>query len=222
MEISIADIIRFCRDLNSLPLHWTWENLVFLDEVGFDNRDMFHKRGYALKGQRIVFRGEFTRKKRCSLLCFLGVNGLLDYFETEGTFDRLKFVSCCRQFALRSGKVFQYPGYHSVWILDGASIHCDANITYYLRSLGIYTIYLPAYCPFFNPIEFVYGNVKSTLQRNYVEGQTMNDMKLLIARTLGKFQKRCMRQLFTKCGYLGSGLFDPARAFSIKLRTIGY
>jgi hypothetical protein len=25
VEMSKADIIRFCRDLNSLPFHWTWE-----------------------------------------------------------------------------------------------------------------------------------------------------------------------------------------------------
>ena len=70
IEISVRDIIRFCKDLESLPLKWTCYNLLFLDEVGFDNRDMFRKRGYAIKGQRIVYRGEFRRKERCSLLCF--------------------------------------------------------------------------------------------------------------------------------------------------------
>ena len=37
LEISVKDIIRFCFDLLSL-LSWTYQNLVFLDEVGFDNR----------------------------------------------------------------------------------------------------------------------------------------------------------------------------------------
>jgi transposase len=222
IEISVNDIIRFYKDLQSLPFHWTYQNLVFLDEVGFDNRDMFRKRGYALKGERIIYRGEFTRKERCSLLCFLGMNGILETFSTSGTFDRRKFISSCRDFALRSGHVYQYPAAHSVWILDGASIHCEPHITYYLRSLGIYTIYLPAYCPFFNPIEIVFGNVKSTLQRHYVENRSLSEMKLFIAKTMTSFQNRDMLTIFKKCGYVGSGVFDPSKAFSQNLKNFGF
>ena len=125
----------------------------FLDEVGFDNRSMLRKKGYGLSGRRLVFRGEFNRKPRVSLLCFTGVNGVLETFCTDGTFDRRKFVACCRDFALTNDAVRPYPGRYSVWILDGAIIHCHPNIVYYLRSLGIWPIFLPAYCPFFNPIE---------------------------------------------------------------------
>ena len=37
IEICVADIIRYVNELLSLPYGWTYENLVFLDEVGFDN-----------------------------------------------------------------------------------------------------------------------------------------------------------------------------------------
>jgi hypothetical protein len=77
-------------------------------------------------------------KPRSSLLCLIGIDGLLDTFSTEGTFDRLKFIGCCKEFALKNPQVRQYPGANSVWILDGAAIHCDPNIVYYLRSLGIH------------------------------------------------------------------------------------
>ncbi len=33
-------------------------------------------------------------------------------------------------------------------ILDGAKIHLDPNIVHYLRSVGFYVLFLPAYCPF--------------------------------------------------------------------------
>jgi len=66
IQISKSEIIRLTNELTSLPMGWIYENLVFLDEVGFDNRDMFRKRGYGLRGQRIIYRGEFTRKgHRC-------------------------------------------------------------------------------------------------------------------------------------------------------------
>jgi hypothetical protein len=41
IQISILDIVRFYNDLQSLPFLWTYENLVFLDEVGFDNCDIY-------------------------------------------------------------------------------------------------------------------------------------------------------------------------------------
>ncbi len=107
--------------------------------MSFDNRDMVRKKGYAIKGRRLFYRGEFNRKPRVSCLAFMGVNGVLDIFICDGTFTRIKFLHYCREFAL-SGKCNRYPGLHSVLILDGASIHLDSSMTQYLRSLGIHTV----------------------------------------------------------------------------------
>lgn len=162
IQIQVADIVRFFNELTSFP--WILDNLVFLDEVGFDNKSMMRKKGYAMKGQKLIFRSEFVRKPRISLLAFIGVNGLLNCYQTEGTFTRLKFVDFCRNFAIGyDSKVQQYPGTNSVWIMDGAKIHLDKNFVIYLRSLGIIPIFLPAYCPFFNPIELVFGYMKRDL-----------------------------------------------------------
>lgn len=90
IQIQVDDILRFSNELLCFP--WLLENLVFLDEVGFDNKSMLRKKGYAMKGQKLIYRSEFVRKPRTSLLCFIGVHGLLNCYETEGTFTRLKFV----------------------------------------------------------------------------------------------------------------------------------
>ncbi|EEY57981.1 uncharacterized protein PITG_00580 [Phytophthora infestans T30-4] len=93
---------------------------------------MIRKRGYSLRGHKFAICGDFQRKPRVSVLAFLGVDGSIDYYNTDGTFDRVKFFTCCRYFAYSSrGKVRQYPGTHSVWILDGASIHRDPEIIYF-------------------------------------------------------------------------------------------
>ncbi|TPX69901.1 hypothetical protein CcCBS67573_g06700 [Chytriomyces confervae] len=173
---------------------------------------MLAKRGYGMHGERLVYHGEFTHKPRVSLLCFIGIGGLLDTYSTEGTFDRTKFTACCRDFAL-SGNVRQYPGQHSVWILDGAQIHCDKNIVYYLRSLGIYPIFLPAYCPFFNPIELVFGLIKGELRKEYKENDRQ-DMLAVVALVLLKFANRDFTKLFGKCGYGPRG-FLPSVASGI-------
>lgn len=140
IQVKEAQICFFVNELCSF--NWNLQNLVFLDEVSIDNRGMLRNRGYAKVGEKLIFRGEFNRKARVSLLCFLGQTGILETFQTDGTFTRARFFDCCRKFA-NSGLVFRHPGVNSVWILDGARIHCDRRIIEYLRSLGISVVFLP-------------------------------------------------------------------------------
>ena len=86
IQIKLKDVIRFAEELNSI--NWCKKHLLFLDEVSFDNRGMLRNRGYALKGRRLIFRGEFIRKPRISYLAFICESGLVDYFEVGGTLHK--------------------------------------------------------------------------------------------------------------------------------------
>lgn len=208
IQISLKDIARFTLEMNSFS--WIHHSLVFLDEVSFDNRGMLRKRGYGLKGKSLVFRGEFVRKARVSALCFMGAEGLLNCYTTPGTFDRTKFVFYLRKFILdNDSQVNTYPGRYSVFILDGAAIHMDKNIVFYLRSIGIKVIFLPSYCPFYMPIEIEYGLMKRLLRKIYTENSKI-PLEHHIARVVKMFTNRKTTGLFRKCGYLANGVFDPS------------
>ncbi|POM81357.1 Serine/threonine-protein Kinase rio2 [Phytophthora palmivora] len=153
MNIKVSDIVRFTLELSTIK--WCQMNIQFFDEVSFDNRVIVRSRGYCLKRKKLAFRGEFNRKAWVSLLCFISLDGLVETFHTDGTFDRSKFVECCRVHAHSGKPVYQYPGRCSVWILDGAKIHCHPDIVYYWQSLGIIHIFHPAYYPFYNPIAYL-------------------------------------------------------------------
>jgi transposase len=207
MHIKEKDIFRFVNELSRID--WCHHNLVFLDEVSFDNRGMIRRRGYALKGKKLAIRGDFQRLPRVSMLAFLGVDGIIDFSHTEGTFDRVKFVRRCRRFAYsKRGFVRQYPGQHSVWIMDGATIHRHPEIVHWLRSLGIVVIFLPAYCPFFNPIEFIFGYIKKAFQRHYKEDGT-RDVMPFVVETMQRFEAFDMTRVFAHCGWKVNGVFDP-------------
>ncbi|EEY64950.1 uncharacterized protein PITG_22617 [Phytophthora infestans T30-4] len=120
--------------------------------------EVLRKRGYALRGQ---IRGKLQRIPRVSMLAFIGVNGVIDYYDS------------------RAG-ARPYPRSNSLWILYGASIHCHPEIAHFLRSIGIVPIFLPAYCPFFNPIEYLFGYVKKAFQRHY-EDSTDNNLVPVVA-----------------------------------------
>lgn len=102
IQIRHDDMYRFCFELNNL--NWDLFNLVFLDEVSFDNRSILRSRGYSAKGK----------------LCFIGLNGMLESSIIDGAFIRLTFFHHCKQFALRSKLVEIFPGYNLIWILNGA------------------------------------------------------------------------------------------------------
>lgn len=173
-----------------------------------------------MKGQKTIHRAAFSRDKRVSLLCFLGANGLLNAYMTDGTFNRQEFVKCCRKFALDiDSPVRQYPGRYSLWIMDGAVIHLDEHFFIYLRSIGIIPLVLPSYCPFYNPIEIIFGLVKRKMRKL----NTNNDKKDMVDRVsqaLVSFKDKDCSQLFRKCGYLPNGKFDPSLNFNETLVDI--
>ncbi|XP_062543330.1 uncharacterized protein LOC134210910 [Armigeres subalbatus] len=216
IQIREDEITRFVRDMLAIP--WDLSNLVFLDEVSFDNREMLSKKGYGIVGNKILYRGEFCRKPRVSFLCFLGVGGMADSFWTEGTFNRRKFFECCRKFALNNKEVRKYPGFPSVWILDGARIHCDVNIIRYLRSIGIIPIFLPPYCPFFNPIEILFGLIKRNLKIAHLEGAPI---LADICDAMNRFKVYPCAKIFEHCGYFPGGTFLPEKGLQQDVKNIG-
>lgn len=209
IQIREDEIVRFMREMLAIP--WDLFNLVFLDEVSFNNKDMLRRKGYGVVGRKIIYRGEFCRKPRVSFLCFLGMNGVLDSFYTEGTFNRRKFFSCCKDFALNNPNVQRYPGHNSVWIMDGARIHCDPSIIRFLRSIGIIPIFLPAYCPFFNPIEIIFGRIKGDLKRHHIEHKAPLTE---VCESLNRFKSFSCSKIFNHCGYFAGGTFLPEKGLS--------
>lgn len=194
IQIKNTEIERFFYELEAID--WEYGNLVFLDEVAVDNRGLLRRKGYGIVGEKLICRG-----------CFLGQQGLLETYKTEGTFTRLKFFECCKEFAL-GGSCKTYPGQSSVWILDGAKIHCHPSIVRYLRSLGILPIFLPPYTPFFNPIEIIFGIAKNHLKRRFAGNS--NNMEVKVNEEFATMKNFECTAIFKKCGYVLSGKFDPS------------
>jgi hypothetical protein len=212
IQISRSDIARFSREYNSLPKDI--RSVIFLDEVGFDNQGMIRKYGYGKKGKALVVIGEFTRRARESLLVFQGVDGIKGVYWTEGTFDRHKFIEYCIHFATQSGEVHTYPGKHSVWCMDGASIHLDTHIVGALRSLGIIPLFIPAYCAFYDPIEFFFGILKALFRRIYVENSKVS-LRHVICEAIEQYRNHDFTKSFAHCGYTNEG-FDPDRGYNLR------
>eukprot|EP00733_Pompholyxophrys_punicea_P001423 Pompholyxophrys_punicea_v1_NODE_708_length_1416_cov_25.707568.p1 type:complete len:373 gc:universal NODE_708_length_1416_cov_25.707568:254-1372(+) len=188
-----------------------------VDEFSTDNRSMLRKRGWFLRGERPIFRSYFRRGTRISMLAFLGVDGFVDFYDTEGTFDRHKFLFYC-DMLLDSGKIQPYPGRYSIWCLDGASIHLDANMISYLTSRRIVIVFFPAYAPFFSPIEVVFGQVKKEC-RNIFKDCGYGDEKLVLYSVMNRFTKFNCTNIFRHCGFTPALYFTPHTNYRFFLET---
>lgn len=217
IQVKMSEVAFFTREMSSVT--WELHQLMFIDEVSIDNRGLLRSRGYGFVGEKIVYRGEFTRKARVSLLCSLGQTGLVESYNTEGTFDREKFFNFMKKLA-DSDKIEAYPGRNSVWILDGARIHLNADLVDYFRSRKLVIIFLPAYTPFFNPIELVFGYIKKTLKREHVEN--VKSFLPEVVTVLQEYSQRDCTDMFRKCGYNAGGHFDPAPGLAQDLDELGF
>ena len=91
--------------------------------------------------------------------------------------------------------------------MDGARIHLDEHIVYFLRSVGIKVLFLPAYCPFYNPIEVLFGLIKRRSYDLYKPG--VSEELLTMCNLFKEFSSYDLRDIFIKCGYTSTGHFDP-------------
>jgi transposase len=214
MQIRDTEISRFMVEVNHVsPFH---EQLLFLDEMSLDNRGLLRKKGWFFRNHKLVYQGTFVRSKRLSILAFLGSRGILEVFRCGGTFSRLLFLECVQDLLL-SGKVCKYPGPRSVWIMDGASIHVSKELIGYLWAMGIYVLYLPAYAPFYNPIEIVFGLVKKWCRgRDIVKGKEA----LRVFEALEFYGDYDFSPIFKHCGYSKAGFFNPHINYG-KVETLG-
>jgi transposase len=207
-NVRMADIHRFVHELASVK--WTVDNIVFLDEVSFDNRACWRTHGYVPRGKQVAVQGEYRRLPRTSLLCFINSRGLVEAYQTEGTFARKEFAQSCFHFMRNRCDI--YPGRNTVWIMDGARIHCCPKLISYLRANGIVPLFLPAYCLFFNPIEMFFGMIKRAMKRVFTETRskklTAAGFNLEILDLVAKYRRYCLRSYFAHCGYVEAGIFE--------------
>lgn len=82
MERKYDQEIDFWDRLHGL----TADQLVWLDEVSADKRNMSRRWGWCKRGRRGSVRGHFVRGQRYSTVALLHQDGMLDYKTVAGSF----------------------------------------------------------------------------------------------------------------------------------------
>ena len=142
---------------------------VFLDESGFDRRNVIRRYGYAVLGKRPIDQTFFARGKRINVISAISSNGVLDACLYEKNVNGPCFLDFLRKYILPQLLPFDGCNSQSIVVMDNAAIHHVREVADLFRGVGVFVKFLPPYSPDLNPIEEVFSKVKYHIKAN-VEG----------------------------------------------------
>ena len=59
-----------------------------------------------------------------------------------------------------------FPGDASVLVMDNCAIHNKERLRSLVSHVGVQVVFLPPYCPIYNPIENFFGSYKTWIRSN--------------------------------------------------------
>ncbi|OWZ05457.1 hypothetical protein PHMEG_00022456 [Phytophthora megakarya] len=127
MLVKESDNSRFVEELSKVD--WCHQNIVFLDEVSFDNHGMVRMRDYAMRVKKVAIKGDFSRKPRILILTFIGVNGVLDYYDVEGYYKEANLRDL-KPFVVETFKRFE------AFNMRRGFEHCGWKVDYHFNPVG--------------------------------------------------------------------------------------
>ncbi|KAJ8578499.1 hypothetical protein ON010_g706 [Phytophthora cinnamomi] len=131
------------------------EQLVFVDETSKNGLDSMRRYAWSARGSRAVVRVPFSRGKRVNILAACDVSGFLLWNCTRVTYTRVEFDRAFMQEVVP--KLNPWPLPRSIAVIDNARIHMYGELEAAVHACGAVLLYLPPYCPQFNPIEIMFG-----------------------------------------------------------------
>ncbi len=120
---------------------------IAVDESSFYWND-FPRMGWGPKGKRVK-KARPSHRTRVSLLLAVGKTGVISYSLLSGGVKSQNFVDFVK--TLPEGRPL---------ILDNCSIHKTKSVKELCKSKDIDLRFIPPYCPWYNPVEFCFSELK--------------------------------------------------------------
>ena len=147
------------------------ENIVYLDESGFNGKENFRHRCWSRRGVKVLDKITGNRFKRESLLLAQSGKNFYAPYIFNGTCNTELFNAWLEQM------LFKELPPNQVIIMDNASIHKNKKTREIIENAGHVLLFLPPYSPDLNPIEKTFGLIKRWLSAAPC-GTTLDDIIL--------------------------------------------
>ena len=166
----------FATDVSIYPSHL----LIFIDETGCDRRDALRKYGYGLRGHPVKCQKLLVRGERVSVIAAMTIRGVLDLQVVRESVTGDIFVEFIEKRLLPNLMTFNGVDPNSVVILDNCSVHHVSGVESCIEDVGALVHYLPPYSPDYNPIEMLFGKVKSAIRAMELELSATDDIETIV------------------------------------------
>jgi len=147
----------FLRQLRQLAPVYGFENIVYLDESGFDATS-YRQRGWGQIGHKIYGERSGNKRPRTSLIAAKRGRQIIAPVLFEGSTNALWFNQWLEEHLL---PVLNKP---SIIILDNAAFHKTSLTLQIIANSPHVLLFLPPYSPDFNPIEQDFATLKKRRQ----------------------------------------------------------
>jgi transposase len=143
---------NFCRFINN----YQDRQLIFLDECGFSLHTSRYY-GYAPKNEKAYITVKGNRGKNVSLLCMIGLEGVLGYKVVTGSINSHILVEFMKDKIINNER---FTG-NNVLIMDNVKFHHSSVVKNICNVNNITIKHMPPYSPQLNPIEEFFSSLKS-------------------------------------------------------------
>ena len=176
--------------------------LIWIDESGCDRRNSTRRHAYSIRGIRPIDHRILIRGARYSAIPVMSVQGIHDVFLAEGSINGERFEFFIRNYLLPVLMPFNGINPLSVVIMDNASIHHVQSNVQLIENTGAKVIFLPPYSPDLNPLEPVFGKVKTILKENDCIFQTSSTPRVLLTLAFTMVTEEDCFNFSKHCGYI--------------------
>lgn len=168
------------------------DTLVFLDETS-THTSLTRTHGRAPCGERVI--GQVPRNHGPNVSCLMAISPtkVLAPLAIEGAVDSAVFVRWLTEWLLPT-----LPRGTTI-VCDNLSVHRHQDVRPAVEAAGCHLRYLPPYSPDFNPIEHIFGLLKSDLRR--AASRTLETLLTAIGATLNAITPAQLINCYRHCGY---------------------
>lgn len=166
--------------------------LVFIDETSIAT-SMARRFGWAPRGERCRAAIPFGHWKTTTFVAGLRIDRIDAPMMIDGALDGEAFRAYVEQFlapTLSAGDIV---------VMDNVALHKVAGVKEAIAAKGASVLYLPAYSPDFNPIEKLFSQFKSILQR--IAARTADALEAAVKEALNRVPPDQCKNYFAACGY---------------------
>ena len=172
------------------------DRLLFVDECG-THTSLAPLYGYAPRGQRLYLPVPRNRGKNTTLLSSMSLEGIGPSLTVEGATTSRVFETYVEKVLAPSLKEGQ------VVVMDNLGAHRPKRVRELIEERGCELVYLPAYSPYYNPIEEAFAKIKNLLRK--ASARSKETLIEAIGAALSAVNAAAAWNFFEHAGYRPTG-----------------